>query len=373
MVTPTACVVCLLACGAPSDLGEALAALRGVGPEGQSHPEAIAAWPVVASAEAASLPRILEAMDGAEPLALNWIRSAVDAICERELASGGSIPAPAIEAFIADRRHHPRARRLAYEWLARFDPTVPDRLLPRLADDPDVEIRRDLVARLLARADRLSEPSETEAAARAYREALSAARDDDQIRRAVSRLRELGERVDLQRHFGFVSRWLLIGPFDNTGSKGFDVPYPPESEIDLDAAYEGKSGTIHWKEHVTEHDYGMVDLNGALGRHKGAIAYALAELSSEEPRDVEIRLGSVVGWKLWVNGELLFGHEEYHHGMDLDQFRVRARLRKGSSRILLKLCQNEQKEEWAQDWKFQLRVCDSVGTAVLPSSGEKRS
>ena len=35
--------------------------------------------------------------------------------------------------------------------------------------------------------------------------------------------------------------------------------------------------------------------------------------------------------------------------------------------ILLKICQNEQTEEWAQDWKYQIRVCDSAGAAILPS------
>jgi hypothetical protein len=38
---------------------------------------------------------------------------------------------------------------------------------------------------------------------------------------------------------------------------------------------------------------------------------------------------------------------------------------------LLKLCQNEQKEDWAQDWHFQLRICDASGAAVLPVSRQK--
>ena len=33
--------------------------------------------------------------------------------------------------------------------------------------------------------------------------------------------------------------------------------------------------------------------------------------------------------------------------------------------IVLKVLQNEQTESWAQDWQFQLRVCDSIGTAAL--------
>jgi hypothetical protein len=33
--------------------------------------------------------------------------------------------------------------------------------------------------------------------------------------------------------------------------------------------------------------------------------------------------------------------------------------------ILVKCLQNEQTEDWAQNWDFQLRVCDATGTAVL--------
>ena len=34
--------------------------------------------------------------------------------------------------------------------------------------------------------------------------------------------------ADLAGHFGFVRRWMLVGPFDNTGGAGFGRVYPPE-------------------------------------------------------------------------------------------------------------------------------------------------
>ena len=43
-------------------------------------------------------------------------------------------------------------------------------------------------------------------------------------------------------------------------------------------------------------------------------------------------------------------------------------LQKGLNSILLKLCQNEQKQDWTVQWEFQLRVCDSTGTAVLATN-----
>ncbi|MFO0928985.1 MAG: hypothetical protein U0736_18520 [Gemmataceae bacterium] len=50
--------------------------------------------------------------------------------------------------------------------------------------------------------------------------------------------------------------------------------------------------------------------------------------------------------------------------MRIDQYTIRVALRKGLNTLLLKVCQNEQSENWAQDWKFQLRVCDAVGAGV---------
>jgi hypothetical protein len=56
-------------------------------------------------------------------------------------------------------------------------------------------------------------------------------------------------------------------------------------------------------------------------------------------------------------------------------------LKPGENVLLLKVCQNEQDQDWAQRYQFQLRVCDSTGSAVQPvsttakndlSSGENR-
>jgi hypothetical protein len=52
---------------------------------------------------------------------------------------------------------------------------------------------------------------------------------------------------------------------------------------------------------------------------------------------------------------------------------MRARLRAGKNVILLKVCQNEQSEDWAQTWQFQFRVCDATGTAILSADRAAKS
>jgi hypothetical protein len=337
--------------------------LNAVGPHGAGQAEAVAAWQKLATAEAGQLPEILAGMKGSNPLAENWLRAAVDSVAERHFASGTLRPEP-LEKFVVDVSQSPRARRVAYEWLVKIDAKAPDRLLPTMLNDPSLEIRRDAVARALDDAAKIAD-GPNPAAVAVYQKALDAARDLDQVKLAAEKLRGLGETVDLPRHFGFITTWKLIGPFDNRDKRGFDVAYPPEKEIDLGAACMGKEKEVRWFDHATDDEMGNVDLNKAVSKHMGAVAYAYAEFVASEGRPAELRLGCINANKVWLNGELLTANHVYHANTSLDQYIGRGTLRKGTNTILLKICQNEQTEDWAQNWKFQLRVCDERGTAIL--------
>src|SRR5262245_25682374 len=140
------------AAGSGSDVAPRLQAILAVGEKGQGNVAASKAWQELVKADAAALPEILAALDRASPLAANWLRGAVDAIAERELTGNGKLPTASLEKFALDTSHNPRARRLAYEWLARADKTAPDRLIPGMLNDPSTEFRRDAVARLLTQA-----------------------------------------------------------------------------------------------------------------------------------------------------------------------------------------------------------------------------
>lgn len=347
-------------------LAPLIATLRAVDREGKGNVEATQAWAdLTARATVDQLPVVLAGMDGASPLAINWLRSAVDAIAERQLQHAGHLPIAALEKFLGLRQHDQRARRLAYEWIARDDSRAPARWIPKMLDDPSLELRRDAVAAVLTAADASVTAQENDAALAGYRKALGSARDLDQVKAAAEALKKLNQGVDLAHHFGFVMDWKLVGPFDNVKGKGFDVAYPPEEKLDLQASYPVESGPITWIAHHTDDEYGSVDLNKALDKHKGAVAYAVAEFQSDRGGPAELRLGTQAANKIWLNGKLLSFAEVYHANDAMDQYVGRGQLQAGRNLILLKICQNEQTEEWAQDWKFQLRVCDETGKAIL--------
>ncbi|HEX4143005.1 MAG TPA: hypothetical protein VHY91_05605 [Pirellulales bacterium] len=353
----------LSAATSETELSTVLASIKQVGTKGAGHRAAQTAWQKLADADASQLPAILIALDDASPLAANWLRSAAEAIVARQLAAGAPLPKSALEGFLLDRRHAPRSRRLAYEWLVRVDGATADRLLGGMLDDPSLELRRDAVAQLIERAQAKvgSDPSGAKAV---FTDALNHARDLDQIRAAIGKLNDLGVKIDLARQLGFIMRWKVIGPFDNSGGRGFAKAFLPEQAIDLAAKYEGKVGSAKWLDAEASDELGHIDLNQALGTHKGAVAYAYAEFNSPREQPVELRLGSANANKIWLNGKLLADFEVYHSFTTLDQYVGRGSLKRGTNRILLKLCQNEQTEEWAAEWKFQLRVCDPTGGAL---------
>jgi len=347
-----------------ADVPALLKTLQATGPESTGQHAAVPAAQTLSQLPATELPAVLAALDNANPIAANWIHSVVDAIAER---NAKKLPIAELEKFLADTGHSTRARRLAFELIAKVDATAPTRLIPGMLDDPSLELRRDAVAQAIAKAERLAEqagPNSPQALA-AFRAALVKARDIDQIKSLAEKLKKADPPLDLPVQMGFVLEWKLIGPFDNTDKKGYPIAYPPEKELNFQATYDGKPGKVHWQDYQSNHPFGEVDLNVALTKHMGAVAYAYYEFDAVAATDAELRLGCVNANKLWFNGKFVFENDTYHANSDIDQYVGKVRLRPGKNEILLKICQNEQTEAWAQDWKFQLRVCDAVGTAIL--------
>jgi len=161
-----------------------------------------------------------------------------------------------------------------------------------------------------------------------------------------------------------VTTWKVIGPFDNKGGSGIEKAYPPEQTVDLGAEFDGLNGRVRWQDLAATDDYGTVDLNKPFTKLKEVAGYAFTEFQADKARTVELRLGSQNAWKVWLNGKFLFGRDEFHRGRELDQYRIPARLQKGRNTILVKVCQNEQREEWTEEWQFALRITDPLGTPV---------
>jgi hypothetical protein len=199
---------------------------------------------------------------------------------------------------------------------------------------------------------------------------LDSARHPSQTAAIIEKLKGVGVEVDMAGHMGFVKAWKLIGPFDNVGSDKFNVVYDVEPDWvagKLKDNYVGKKGQATWIEHSTDNAEGQVDLAKLFENEKGCIVYATAVVRSPLDVPCEIRVGCINAQKVWVNGVEVISNEVYHTGMQIDQYSAPITLKQGENRILVKICQNEQKEAWAQQYLFQLRICDETGKAVALS------
>lgn len=349
---------------------EPLAKLKQVGPEGAGNEAAAGAWQDLTEQGTVIIIPTLEAMGEASPLARNWMRTAVETVFANELKAGGNVPVDELHEFVSDRGNDPKARELAFELFSQVAPDESAKMIPDMLDDPSTALRRKAVAQLIARGQEALKAGEKDKSGELLGNALDAARDVDQIDEIAKLLRQKLERkVDLPKHFGFLMRWHLIAPFDNTDRAGFETVYPPENEIDLGATYKGKDGAeIGWQTYTTSDDYGKVDFNQPYSPLKQVVGYAYTEFDSAEERPAQIRLGCKNAWKVWFNGKLLFGRDEYHRGQRIDQYTLPVVLKKGKNTILVKACQNEQEQDWTVQWEFQLRICDNTGTAILSTN-----
>ncbi|MCR9295556.1 MAG: hypothetical protein NXI32_22800 [bacterium] len=311
---------------------------------------------------------VLTAMQGKTATAKNWYLSVAQTVADRDPQQARA----ELGQFLTRLSEDPDARYWALRYITQGDVGLREQYLEAMLADPSPDIRYEAVALGLRRAGENTELP-AQAKQQRYQELLAAARLPEQIREVAKRLKDECEyEVDLLQFMGFVSRWHTVGPFDNQNQSAFDVAYAPEKDyaagkLDLDGSYSGKTDGLKWQLAETQADDGAVDLNPVYDNEKGAIAYLSTNFNSPAELEGEVRIGTPNACKVWVNGELLISREVYHSGSQIDQYVAPVKLRAGANSILLKLCQNEQTESWAQDWSFQLRFTDSDGVAVQPA------
>lgn len=144
-------------------------------------------------------------------------------------------------------------------------------------------------------------------------------------------------------------RWMIVGPFDNTDSKGFDIAYGPEQgAVNLEAEYEGLGGgTVRWKPYPLPGN--EVDFLDQFKVKEWVCAYAYTTVRSEKEIDAKLLVASDDGCKVWLNGNLVDSVLK-SRGVYEEVDAVPVRLRKGENKILIKV------EQRFWGWGFMLQV-----------------
>lgn len=347
-------------------IDQSITAIRGAGRLGAGFDKAILAANQLRQTPINQLAVLLDGLEEIDPIGENWIRGVVFDVVRR----ADDVPVERLAKYAMDRSNNPTGRGLAMELIQRNSPSKAQKLISKCLNEVSLPLREMAVQQKIDNAGEI-EKEDPKTAKAAYREALVAARHPQQLESIVISLRKLGEEdVSIGSAFAMIGKWNSLAPMNNENGVGYDTQYLPEKEfsgngsIDFDAEYKGKEGSILWRETTASGDKGEVDLAVAYDKEKGAVCYLYTEFDSSTSRPAQARLGCINANKVWVNGELVMANEVYHSGDLIDQYVAHFDLNKGTNRILLKICQNEQEQSWAQDWKFQFRITDPTGKAL---------
>ena len=131
----------------------------------------------------------------------------------------------------------------------------------------------------------------------------------------------------------YVDSWYVIGPWPNPGRVNIDKKYPPETVVDLDAAYAGADGRpLRWR-YVKSPEAMLVPPD----EREYMIYYAYTEVFCEEALDVWMAIGSDDKSKIWLNDQVIWESVPWHKPWHINEGFRKVRLAKGRNRILYRL------------------------------------
>ena len=316
---------------------------------------------------------ILSKIKQANPVAKNWLLALAQTMADKQDPAKTQAM---LEKILADQKGDGEVRYWALDRLAGTEPQLRKKLLDGRTEDSSLDIRFEAIGQVINSLPSVEAANKDDAAKQqaiaGYQQVLKSARQHVQVNTIIDALKALGQEVDMRKHFGFVSSCQVVGPFDNRKEVGFATAYQPEIEylqkgtVDLAATYpaKGEGAKAGWQSASTEKPDGTVDLNSIMLNEKGAVVYAYAVVESPVDTKCQVRFGTPNANKIWVNGQASTMNNVYHTGAQIDQYIGNAQLKKGKNTLLLKLCQNEQTEAWAQDFSFMVRFSDETGLAI---------
>ncbi|HEU4537629.1 MAG TPA: hypothetical protein VFS00_26095, partial [Polyangiaceae bacterium] len=172
------------------------------------------------------------------------------------------------------------------------------------------------------------------------------------------------------RELGYLSQWLVLGPFDNEGGEGLGASFGPERDLEAPLAgksYAGKERGVTWRLSPPIFPYGWVDLGSFLRPSEKVCAYATTFVRAEagaggkaggepltKPRAATVWAGAAGAFRAYWNGREVLADEAYR-ALDADRLGAAVTVRPGWNRLTLKVCGDE------SGALFQVRLGDAAG------------
>jgi hypothetical protein len=225
------------------------------------------------------------------------------------------------------------------------------------------EVLDDGVKKLVEDASGLARMEKNDEAESLFAQAMEYNPRSGKARYALARfyddIGKTGEAQKLLKALNFIRHWWVIGPFDAPDRRGFKITYPPEKGVRLKKTYSGKGGKlVRWVKHQIPENTGFLDFKDVWTEdNDDASGFAFCTLYSPDERQARIGLGSDDTINLWLNGEEVLAKDVYR-GIQPDDDKVDVTLRRGTNRLLAKVCNGH------GGWILALRITDPDGDAM---------
>jgi hypothetical protein len=170
---------------------------------------------------------------------------------------------------------------------------------------------------------------------------------------------------------GFIDHWLIAGPFPNPGERpdnaGFNIDYLKNYGGELGCVptngmevKDPNGNATKWQQYASstpEINFFSIELLKLEPSQEDILCYCACWLDSDADKEVELRIGSDDGYKLWVNHKFV-SEQNVYRSMEMDSETHKVKLNKGKNLILIKVTQ-----DWGE-FQFQMRVVNAEGKEV---------
>jgi len=167
---------------------------------------------------------------------------------------------------------------------------------------------------------------------------------------------------------GFVANWLVCGTFPNPGDRpdnaGFNVDYlknyggeaafTPTNGMEIKVDGGAAVKFLPYNTTGTDIIFGDVAHLKIESNQEKILVYCACWLDADADKEVEVRVGSDDGYKLWINHQLI-SEQHVYRAMEMDQETHKVKLNKGKNLLLIKVDQD------TGEYQFMLRVVGADG------------
>lgn len=163
----------------------------------------------------------------------------------------------------------------------------------------------------------------------------------------------------LEKDMGFVTSWLVTGPFRNDGMSGFSNAYAPETDgfENQEQQFIGKFSDLRWLPIEQSSETGYIAAHETIGDASSSVIYAVSDCNfTSAPNEVQLAVDGA--YKLWVNEQPVAMQETNLGGVFMrDAAPVKAK--RGWNRVFLKVASDRVDPGW------HMRFVDRRGQNVV--------